>query len=211
MRKRRALVASVVCTLAAGAGAAVAATPLVFDLSTRVADHCALCSGEQITASGRVSGSSGRVRVQATECRYPGWHDVTSAQPDAEGRWSAEFHPPTSNAQVRVVWNGVRSAATRLAIRANVYFGQDVRHPRWFEINVSGQNFTGKRVTLDRFVDGTWRPFRTARLGRYASGYTMVRLMLNMPAGTPLRVRFNPRARCFEPGVSDVIVVKRLG
>jgi len=209
--KRLVLVSSVAAVLLGGTAAIPADAPLPFDVSPRIAGYCAFCfPNEQVTATGRVESGTGRVRIQVNECRFPGWRDLTSVDPAADGRWSTQFDPPASTSLLRVVWQGRRSATIRLRVRARVRLAQDLRRPREFFVSATGWNFGGKRVVIDRFVDGRWRAIRSVRLGNQTVRFAETRFRLSLPPGQPLRARFNPRVRCYEPGVSDVIVTRRV-
>jgi len=142
--RQRIVVAAAVLALASGAGALAAEAPLTFSLEPRSAEWCAFCwNAHALHASGRVDSGTGLVHVQVNECRFPGWHDITSAEPAADGRWDVSFAPPSSTSLVRVIWRDRRSATVRLGVRVAVTVLQDVRHAGRFEVSVGGRDFTG--------------------------------------------------------------------
>jgi hypothetical protein len=185
---------------AAAAAIAAAAAPLTIEVKPTV-----VLVGEQvnvIVAPG--VDPSERMTIEMRTCPDSTWRTVAAARSWPDGYWTAGIHP-TFNGAVRARVRGMTSAAVPVKVRP--YVNLDVLQQPWFKVEVAaGRYLPGKRVHLQRFVNGGWKRVATARLRReraVAYAISSARFRYRAPAGAKLRALV-PAASCYLSGVSRI-------
>lgn len=108
------------------------------------------------------------VTIQANECSYPGWRDVTRARTDAGGRWHVAFDATSgmglTKTTFRAKWRRAVSRPVVVLARPGVELEQ-MREMRWMISLRALRSFLGRKGHLQRFDRGTnrWRTVKTFR------------------------------------------------
>lgn len=108
------------------------------------------------------------VTIQANECSYPGWRDVTRARTDAGGRWHVAFDAASgmglTKTTFRARWRRAVSRPVVVLARPGVELEQ-MRRMRWGVSLRALRSFLGRKGHLQRFdrEDRRWRTIKTFR------------------------------------------------
>ncbi len=159
-----AIVGGVLAALAdAGTGVTITARPLIA-LAPQSPRY------EPLLLTGSIpSRSAGRtVTIQANECSYPGWRDVTRARTDSGGRWQVAFDAASgmglTKTTFRARWRRAVSRPVVVLARPGVVLEQ-MKQMRWMVSLRALRSFLGRKGHLQRFDRGAsrWRTIKTFR------------------------------------------------
>lgn len=125
---------------------------------------------EPLVLAGSIpSRSAGRtVTIQANECSYPGWRDVTQTRTGAGGRWQVGFDAASgmglTKTTFRAKWRRAVSRPVVVLARPGVELEQ-MRQMRWMVSLRALRSFLGRKGHLQRFDRDAsrWRTIKTFR------------------------------------------------